>query len=269
MWGPFVIQYNFFFAWPASFSLTPRSERHICDDSSAATPPPAFASTPPPLLFPSRSSRWREWRRTRSCSKVGVFFPTPGHGTHGHHLVVAVPFPILGAGSWSSRQKSQVLGGGRIPSSLRDWRMDFEGLKKKKTSLGARMGICWSSQIPQITGFSHWGWKWGDWWRCSNHIFTDGWFCSHSPCTIWITYNWRSDFLAMTLVCSPHFVTHLQFRDKHCLIQLKLQTKLNTGDIPGFKTHKNFDTPALLIGYHFQSYLHLKVLNTSNYSLHA
>lgn len=79
MWGPFVIQYNFFFARPASFSLTPRSERHICDDSSAATPPPAFAST-------------------------------------------------------------QVLGGGRFPSALRDWRMDFEGLKKKK---------------------SHWGLEWG------------------------------------------------------------------------------------------------------------
>lgn len=29
-------------------------------------------------------------------------------------------------------------------------------------------------------------------------------------------------------------------------------------DIPDLKL-KNFDRPALLIGYHFQSYLHLKV----------
>jgi hypothetical protein len=37
-------------------------------------------------------------------------------------------------------------------------------------SLGAGMGICWSSQIPQNTGFSHWGWELGDCWRCSYNI---------------------------------------------------------------------------------------------------
>lgn len=46
-------------------------------------------------------------------------------------------------------------------------------------------------------------------------------------------------------------VVDLQFRDSYSLLQLESQPKLNNDQIFSvFKSHKNFDTPTLLIAYY-------------------